>query len=293
MSELKRQFNTYDNRDNSELRKLQLAILKIIKLFADICEKNNLRYFMVGGTMLGAARHQGFIPWDDDVDLGMPRPDYEKFLTIAESKLPDGFAFLNYKSDKEYKRYFSRIIDTRVQIYNNSNSIEIIENAWIDIFPYDGMPKGKLHQKIHFWYLTGWRLFYHMSCFDELVNLNRPGRPKYQQMIINFLALTKWGGKLNTKKLLTRIEKGLCKYDYDKADTLVSFFGAYLTREIISKDLLGKLIYYSFEDTKLLGAEHYDKFLSNYYGDWKTPPGDDDKDKHSIRKIEYLTDGEI
>ena len=70
------EFNTYNATDNSELRKLQLTILDIIKLFAKICEKHHLRYFMVGGTMLGAVRHKGFIPWDDDVDMGMPRADY-------------------------------------------------------------------------------------------------------------------------------------------------------------------------------------------------------------------------
>ena len=84
-----------------------------------------------------------------------------------------------------------------------------------------------------------------------------------------------------------RIEKGLCKYDYDSADTVVSFFGAYMEREIIDKRILGKLTYYPFEDTQFLGAEHYSEFLSHYYGDWETPPSDAQKDKHSIRKIIY------
>ena len=281
------EFNTYNKDDNSELRKLQLTILDLIKMFAEICEKHHLRYFMVGGTMLGAARHQGFIPWDDDVDMGMPRPDYEKFIKIVSDELPEGFKFLNYKTDSSYRRYFSRLVNTNVEIYNNSNSVEIIENAWLDIFPYDGMPKNKIAQKIHFWYLTGWRLLYHMSCFDELVNLNRPGRPKYQQVIINCLAKVKVGRKLNTYKLMSKIERGLCKYNYDQAETVVSFFGAYMTREIIDKKVFGKLQYYTFEDTKLLGAEHYDEFLSHYYGEWKLPPSDANKDKHSIRKIVY------
>ncbi|MBO5987370.1 MAG: LicD family protein, partial [Lachnospiraceae bacterium] len=113
---------SYNATDNSELRKLQLTILELLKLFKEICEKHHLRYFMVGGTMLGAIRHQGFIPWDDDLDVGMPRPDYEKFIKIAKQELPAGFLFLNYKQDEKYKRYFSRIVDQNVEIYNASNS---------------------------------------------------------------------------------------------------------------------------------------------------------------------------
>ena len=86
---------------------------------------------------------------------------------------------------------------------------------------------------------------------------------------------------------MSKIERGLCKYNYDQAETVVSFFGAYMTREIIDKKIFGKLQYYTFEDTKLLGAEHYDEFLSHYYGEWKLPPSDANKDKHSIRKIVY------
>ena len=117
------EYNMYNQEDNSELRKLQMVTLDIIKLFADICEKHNLKYFMVGGTMLGAIRHKGFIPWDDDVDMGMPRPDYERFMKIVHKELPEGYSFLNYKQNKEYKRYFSRIVNNNVKIYNNSNSV--------------------------------------------------------------------------------------------------------------------------------------------------------------------------
>ncbi len=278
---------SYNPEDNSELRKLQLTILDIVKLFAKICEKHGLRYFMVGGTMLGAVRHKGFIPWDDDVDIGMPRPDYEKFITIVKTELPQGYDFLNYKINRDYKRYFSRIINTNVEIYNASNTTEIMENAWLDIFPYDGMPKGRVRQKLHFWYMTVWRLLYHMSCFDELVNLHRPGRPVYQQAIIRFLYRTRLGHSLNTKRLMRRIERELCRYDYDNSDTLVSFFGAYMSREVIDKNLIGKLTYYPFEDTQFLGAEDGDAFLTHFFGDWRTPPSDAQKDKHNIRKIVY------
>ena len=138
----------YNRDDNHELRQLQLVELDIMALFRSICEKHHLRYFMVGGTMLGAIRHKGFIPWDDDMDVGLPRTDYEKFIQIAPAELPEGYDFLNYKLQSDYNRYFSRLVDTRVSVYNASNSKTIIEHAWLDIFPLDGMPTGKLRQKM-------------------------------------------------------------------------------------------------------------------------------------------------
>lgn len=286
----KMEFNTYNQEDNSALRKLQINVLELMKIFAGICEKHNLRYFMVGGTMLGAVRHKGFIPWDDDVDMGMPRVDYEKFIEVAAMELPEHYSFLNYKLNPDYHRYFSRIVNDDIKIYNSSNSVEIIENAWIDIFPYDGMPSTRIGQKVHFYYLTFWRFLYHASCFQELVNLNRPGRPKYQQAVINFLKWSKMGQKLDTIKLMKRIEKGLMKYPYDTSSVVVSMFGAYMTREIIDKAIIGNARKYVFEDTEFLGAEHYDEFLRHFYGDYMVPPSDDQKDKHSIRRIEYASD---
>ena len=87
----------YNQKDNSQLRQLQLYELNLLKTFADICEKNNLRYYMIGGTILGAVRHKGFIPWDDDIDIGMPREDYIRFLEIAQKSLPHQYKILNYK----------------------------------------------------------------------------------------------------------------------------------------------------------------------------------------------------
>ena len=277
----------YNREDNSVLRQLQLVELDITAHFVEICKKHHLRYYMIGGTMLGAIRHKGFIPWDDDMDMAMPRPDYEKFLQIAPTELPEGYDFLNYKQREDYNRYFSRLVDTRVSVYNASNSQTLVEHAWLDIFPMDGMPGCTLLRKMHFWRVTAWRFLYRASCFEELANLNRPGRPKYLQLIINFLAATHFGAKLNTHKMMRIMEKRMMKYDYDKSPFFGNLVSAYMQRETFDKKLLGTLPEYPFETLMLPGAEHYDAFLTHCYGDYMTPPKDADKDKHNIEKIEY------
>ena len=277
----------YNKVDNSELRALQLVELNIMKLFVRICEKHRLRYFIIGGTMLGAVRHKGFIPWDDDMDVGMPRADYEKFLDIVRGELPKGFEFRNYKQDPKYMRYFSRIVDTNVKVINASNTRKIIEHAWLDIFPIDGMPGNWLHRWLHFWYMTAWRFFYHGSCFKTLVNLRRPGRPAYQRLLIKFLQKTQLGANLDTKKLMAHIEKLLMKYPYDGSKYGVCLFGAYMTREVMPLSIVGNCADYPFEDAIFKGPEQYDAFLTRLYGDYMTPPKDVDKDKHNLEKIEH------
>ncbi len=278
---------SYNVDDNSKLRNLQLVELEIMRIFSEICDRHNLRYFLIGGTMLGAVRHQGFIPWDDDMDVGMPRPDYERFIGIVKSELPEGYDFLHFRQEGEYKRYFSRVVNTNVQIVNASYAKPLVENAWIDIFPFDGMPSGKLRQKLHFWHMTATRFFYHAACFNELVNLNRPGRAWYLRAAIRFISITHIGSNLNAKKQLARVEKQLLKYPYDQCDYVINLFGAYMSKEIVAKRLLGTLPRYRFEDLLLPGPEYYDPYLRQFYGDYMQPPKDADKDKHNLDAISY------
>ncbi len=278
----------YNADDNSKLRKLQLVELNVIKVFSEICEKHKLKYILCGGTILGAIRHKGFIPWDDDLDVAMPRPDYDKLALIAQEELKGRYRFLSYKTDETYHRNFNRIVDTKVIVHNNSNNVELLECAWIDIFPLDGMSNGKLRRWIHFGSLTFKRFLYHSSCFDEMVNLNRPGRPWFQQFIIKFLEKTHFGSKLDTKELMIQIEHGLKKYDYNNGDWIVSFFGSYMTKEVFEKRLIGEGTKYQFEDLMLYGPDLYDEFLRHFYGDYMKVPADAHKDKHNITEIEYL-----
>lgn len=130
-----------------QLRKIQI---KILDVFVEICETHKLTYWLDGGTLLGAIRHQGFIPWDDDIDLAMPVNDYKLFLKIAQKELPKDIFLQTSKTDKGYKQSFSKLRD------NNSTFIEINElptsdyhqGIYIDIFPmvrYPLLPTFFLH----------------------------------------------------------------------------------------------------------------------------------------------------
>lgn len=274
--------------DTSELRVLQLAELDLMKLFVRICEKHNLRYYMIGGTMLGAVRHKGFIPWDDDMDVGMPRPDYEKFLLLVRSELPEGYDFQDYRQTSDYIRGFSKIVNTKVLVTNASFSKEAVLYAWLDIFPLDGMPKCWLARMARFWYITAWRFFFHASCYDTQVNLHRPSRPPMQRMLIKLIEITRIGTKLDSKKLLYHMDKDLRRLDYDACDYVVSMYGAYLIKEMMPKAFFGKGAMYDYEDDRFAGPELYDEFLRCLYGDYMTPPAENARHEHNIVNVERI-----
>ena len=123
------------------LRQLQLVELDILKQFLEICEKHALTYYMLGGTLLGAVRHKGFIPWDDDIDIGMPRPDYEKFLKLATYDLKPPYQLHTlFQNRGEYNYYYARVENPETRVLRKMAIEDVHIPAWIDVFPLDGVP---------------------------------------------------------------------------------------------------------------------------------------------------------
>ena len=168
-----------------DLRKLQKTEADILYQVADICDRHNICYFLIDGTLLGAVRHNGFIPWDDDVDIAMPREEYERFITIAIQELPSQYKLRNYRTSEDYEKLVTRVVNEKVKLYHDSyTGGEQVQNAWIDIFPLDGMPNNKVLFQLHKYYFLWTRLLYHYSCFETGVNLFRKDRSTIQIILI-------------------------------------------------------------------------------------------------------------
>lgn len=126
---------------NEKLRKLQLCELEILKEFVRICERFSLRYYLTGGTLLGAIRHQGFIPWDDDIDVAMPREDYDRFAQIAPQELDPQYFYQSPDTDPYYFLSFNKIRKNGTEIYEERfKNARFHKGIFIDIFPLDFCP---------------------------------------------------------------------------------------------------------------------------------------------------------
>lgn len=124
------------------LRKLQLTQLYILKQISKICEENGLKYYLCGGTLLGAVRHQGFIPWDDDLDITMYRKDLERLIEIVQIKHSDTMFVQTFQTDSKYTRYIPKIrLNNTVQAERGTGDDEIHHGVYVDIFPLDHVTK--------------------------------------------------------------------------------------------------------------------------------------------------------
>ncbi len=120
------------------LRRLQMTELEILLKVDDVCRKNNIKYFLVGGTLLGAVRHQGFIPWDDDLDIAMPRADYQKFVSLSNEALGELYHFQCIENDKDYWLLFGKVRKSgTIFAENRLKNIHTNKGIFIDIFPLD------------------------------------------------------------------------------------------------------------------------------------------------------------
>lgn len=282
-----------ENRLKS-VRKIQLVEMELIRLFADICKKEHLTYYMLYGTMLGAVRHKGFIPWDDDVDFGMPRPDYERFLQIVESYLPLHIKLVAFGhpawDEIDNKPYFAKLESTDLMIQNTRTISAFQRYAWIDIFPLDGMPNKKIRNILHQKKLVWYRKLYVLSRFDIGVIKRKEGRSTMMKIAIRVCQHFPIQKLFSVKKQWASFDKVLKSCSYTGASQIVNgtsiFNGFSDFRDVFPKEVYGKGAIYSFEDLLLYGPEKYDQYLTALYGDYMTPPPESERNRHCTEIID-------
>lgn len=264
----------------TNIDKLHAVDMEIVKKIIDICDKNGLLYYALGGTMLGAIRHKGFIPWDDDIDLGMPRKDYELFLKIAPALLDKNFKIANYKTDPDYHYYITRIQDIDTKVVETRYEHEgKYSHVSVDIFPIDGSPNNGLLRRIFYFRVLSHRAMMSLHYKDGIDPDRKRGlMEKTLLALMKMLPTDKIFNAYNQKEAIDRILK---KNDMWKSTVSGNIMGAYRTVEMVPTEWYGKEQFYQFEDIQIRGLKEFDKYLSHLYGDYmKMPP-------EGSRKVHY------
>lgn len=270
----------------SDRRKLQLTELEIAKKFVAVCDEHDLRYFMLGGTFLGAVRHKGFIPWDDDMDFGLLREDYDKLLKLcADGQVP--FEAHNYFVDHNNLnyRYYFHIEDRNIKVLRTFAQVEEISPVWIDVFPLDGMPNGTLMRMFRKYYILWRRLTYKFSCFSYYVDIKRKGRPFIERALIKVGQIFPVEKIFKLDREIKKMDKALRKYSPQTSKYYVNAMSGYKFKEMFRKEVFGGGSFYEFEGQKWRGPQDYKTYLTQLYGDYMTPPPESERNQHAIEAI--------
>ena len=271
---------------NKKMSEVQNHILDMTKQLVKILDSNHIKYYMIGGTLLGAIRHKGFIPWDDDIDIGVPRHDYDRFLEIADKVLPPSLKLRTYYDESEHHYYFARVVDSRYHILRQGSLKEREEELWVDLFPLDGLPRNKLIRGIHKARLLFWKGMYHFATFEK-VNLQRPNIPKWQRLIIKGYMIWPFKSKKGYKKYLDKIDKILKSAPIEKSDYLTEFMASMVPfRETCTVEQYGEGKMYDFEDIQLRGPSDAEFYLSHVVGDYMKLPPKEKRNYHASKFIE-------
>lgn len=269
--------------NNEQLKKLHEVELDILIEFDRICRKYNLKYFLCGGTLIGAIRHNGFIPWDDDVDISMPRKDYEQFIEIQKKELNKDKYFLQcIETDKEYMNLAAKL-KRKNSLYVEELSNRPIEdqNIFIDIFPVDNIPSDSKKYQLYYFKVYALKLIMEYKAgFIKKVN---GSKKNFYLMIIKFLSIF-----YSKNKLSKKLQKLITKYNSEETKYVASFGGVYLGKEIVEKKLINDFIEVQFENHKFFAPKEYDKYLKHYYGDYmKLPPVEERTLPHYCKEIKF------
>lgn len=274
-----------------DLTKVHETSLKILLEIDRICRKYRIQYMLDAGTLLGAVRHKGFIPWDDDVDLAFTRRNYEAFLKVVKRELPKGMSFLDCKSMQGGKVFFD--FTSRI-IYENSRTHEdtpmmryydgCLNHLWVDLFVIDELPEGKVSSA---WTLLLHKAVYGMS-MGHRYRLDYSKYSLFHKLAVGGLAAV---GRLVPMRVLFRLQDIVAKKDQKGRSNLLYYSNyqpdyLYVT---LQKEWCEETVDLEFEGRKLMAPAGYHHVLEWVYGDYMTmPPEDKRVPSHSSMEIQIL-----
>ena len=266
------------NNNYLNLREIQLSSLYILEQVALICDENELRYFLMYGTLIGAVRHSGFIPWDDDVDIMMPRQDYEKLKKILKRDNEVAENSLKYfdSESKLYPYMIARVCDTRYAI-DVTNEKDYGGGTFVDIYPYDSMANN--------WFLREWMGMFagiFSSMYFQSTRMRFTSKNTEKSIFVAKCILFHFSRMIGKDRIRT-ILNYISRFEKDESSKYVGclcWMTSSYRRNILPRRWVKDVIKVDFEGRKFCVPLHHDDLLRHYYGDYLTVPKSNDQVPH-------------
>lgn len=265
----------------SQIEQLHRVELGTLKLIIDICKKHHIEYFMIGGSLLGTIRHDGFIPWDDDVDLGMTRRNYNEFVRVAPVELQHTHYFMQTAdTDPNFAFSYMKILDTNTYIEEKNNVNDARKGVFVDIFPLDKIPhQPEVRQAVYNRFK-----FYDTTILLRLgYNVVRtPFRKDPEDKSLNLF--------MTVANMKEKRENIMRLYEHEPFHHYKNYASQYAyNMEVMSQKEVYELTTHKFESIEVAIPKHYDKILNRMYGDYMQLP--DEKDQVAKHIDTLVIDG--
>lgn len=260
------------------LREIQQAELDIMIEFDQVARKHNLKYSLNAGSLLGAVRHQGFIPWDDDIDVSMPRPDYEKLIRLnKEEALWPSHLELCCFEDGTLSTPFMKLFDRRTKIVERNYKQDDVPSLWLDIFPIDGLPAEKENIEKHYKKAMTW-------CRLNNASVVRIGYgSNWLVILIKVIFMKPLGKLIGRKKIAGKLRELAQKYPYETSPNCGVVTWAYDgPGQALSRQEYEDLVELPFEGYSFYATSSWDKNLAGIFGDYMQIPPESDRQDHEM-----------
>ena len=264
------------------LRRLQLTQLEILKVVDRFCRENDIKYTLCGGTLLGAVRHKGFIPWDDDLDIGMTRDNYDRFICLWEKNPPKGYLLQNKDNTPSFTQFFTKIRKEHTTFLQEvDNPYNYPTGIFIDVFPYDRIPNSKYKRAL----FTADTLMYLLYTKEYV--------PTNGNVLVRVMSNFALRVVPDAKHRLVRrfFYKKVTAHNNDPKNAIVAIESISSNHRPNPINISNEYIELPFEDGRFMCFKDYDLWLRRAYGDYmQLPPLSERKGIHNPTIIDFKCD---